>query len=244
MRLTSSRGPILMFSTKVHRFRTPSMFYDAPEIASPTIFSSIIPDVAIRQGGHTVRQERQGTMLHGPQKTEESNRVIRSFSPAHRPDVSLAKELEEIMKWLDGLNCAEKQDNMLMLRQPDTCKWLFDTAQYNLWKDGENSFLWLRGKRKTFEVLLTPLLIRYDHSRCRKIRIGVCASFVVLSALTLLLGRPPLIPSKLHVAREKSSPFSIVIFEASGRLVLRRCCAPSSSSCCMNFVAGLSILEA
>lgn len=57
--------------------------------------------------------------------------------------------------WLDGLNCAEKQDATFLLRQEDTCKWLFDTTQYKIWKDGESEFLWLRGKRETFEVLLT-----------------------------------------------------------------------------------------
>ena len=65
------------------------------------------------------------------------------------------------MEWLDGLNCAEKQDDTLSLRQPDTCKWLFDTAQYKMWRDGENSFLWLRGKRKTFKVLANPSLLTW-----------------------------------------------------------------------------------
>ena len=66
------------------------------------------------------------------------------------------KKLEEIVKWLDGLNCAGKQDDTLSLRQPDTCKWLLHTAQYKSWGDGDESSLWLRGKRKLFGVLLNP----------------------------------------------------------------------------------------
>ena len=68
------------------------------------------------------------------------------------PGVSLAQNLEEILKWLDGLNCAAKQDVTLLLRQPDTCKWLFDTTQYKMWKGGENPWLWLCGKRKISAV--------------------------------------------------------------------------------------------
>ncbi|KAF8415254.1 hypothetical protein L210DRAFT_2740006 [Boletus edulis BED1] len=61
------------------------------------------------------------------------------------------EKLEEILKWLDGLNCAEKHDVTLSLRQADTCKWLFDTTKYRTWRDGANGFLWLRGKRETPE---------------------------------------------------------------------------------------------
>ena len=74
------------------------------------------------------------------------------------PDIPLEKKFEEISKWLDGLSCAEKQDVTLSARQEDTCKWLFDTAQYKAWKDGQHGSLWLRGKRETpFKILLTIL---------------------------------------------------------------------------------------
>ena len=69
------------------------------------------------------------------------------------PGVSLAQNLEEILKWLDGLNCAAKQDVSLLLRQPGTCKWLFDTIQYKMWRDDESAHLWLCGKRKATAVL-------------------------------------------------------------------------------------------
>ena len=68
------------------------------------------------------------------------------------PGAPLAQNFEEILGWLDGLNCAEKQDVTLLLRQPDTCKWLFDTAQYKKWGDGECSCLWLCGKRENSAV--------------------------------------------------------------------------------------------
>ncbi|KAF8549087.1 hypothetical protein OG21DRAFT_638819 [Imleria badia] len=49
-----------------------------------------------------------------------------------RRHTQAVKKLEEILKWLDGLNCAEKQDVTLSLRQSDTCKWLFDTTPYRM----------------------------------------------------------------------------------------------------------------
>ena len=68
----------------------------------------------------------------------------------HHLDILLEKKSEEISSWLDGLNCAEKQDVTLLLRQEDTCKWLLDTTEYKMWKDGDSGSLWLRGKRETF----------------------------------------------------------------------------------------------
>ncbi|KAF8125621.1 hypothetical protein EV363DRAFT_1299128 [Boletus edulis] len=105
--------------------------------------NSTIPGTAVQQGRDTARHERQETMFHEQWEKE-------------------AKILEEITKWLDGLNCGEKQDNTLALRQPDTCKWLFDTAQYKMWRDGGKSFLWLRGKRKASGVLVNAFLIDMD----------------------------------------------------------------------------------
>lgn len=62
-------------------------------------------------------------------------------------DDIIGKKLDDILKWLDALNCAEKQDVTLSLRQPDTCRWLFSTSQYMSWRDGQDSVLWLQGKR-------------------------------------------------------------------------------------------------
>ncbi|KAF8440036.1 hypothetical protein L210DRAFT_808616, partial [Boletus edulis BED1] len=78
------------------------------------------------------------------------------------------KILEEITKWLDGLNCGEKQDNTLALRQPDTCKWLFDTAQYKMWRDGGKSFLWLRGKPGAGKSVLASSVISSLETSLRK----------------------------------------------------------------------------
>ncbi|KAF8135797.1 hypothetical protein EV363DRAFT_1294575 [Boletus edulis] len=47
------------------------------------------------------------------------------------------RKLVEILKWLDGLNCAEKHDVTLSLRQEDTCEWLFNTTQYRTWRGAE-----------------------------------------------------------------------------------------------------------
>ncbi|KAF8133974.1 hypothetical protein EV363DRAFT_1214661, partial [Boletus edulis] len=69
------------------------------------------------------------------------------------------KKLEEILKWLDGLNCAEKHDVTLSLRQDDTCKWLFDTTQYKMWRDGESGSFWLRGKPGAGKSVLVSSVI-------------------------------------------------------------------------------------
>ena len=85
---------------------------------------------------------RKKTVIHS---SSDFTRVVGLIVPG----ISLAQNFEEILGWLDGLNCAEKQDVTLLLRQPDTCKWLFDTIQYKMWRDRECSCLWLCGKRKT-----------------------------------------------------------------------------------------------
>lgn len=61
------------------------------------------------------------------------------------------KQLEDISEWLDGLDCTEKHEFTLDLRQSDTCTWLPDTDAYRTWRGGEHSFLWLHGKRTSFE---------------------------------------------------------------------------------------------
>ncbi|KAF8556919.1 ankyrin [Imleria badia] len=69
------------------------------------------------------------------------------------------QNFKEILGWLDGLNCAEKQDVTLSLRQPDTCKWLFNTTQYKMWRNGECSGLWLRGKPGAGKSVLASSVI-------------------------------------------------------------------------------------
>ncbi|KAF8555697.1 hypothetical protein OG21DRAFT_818605 [Imleria badia] len=66
--------------------------------------------------------------------------------------------IDDILKWLDGLSCAPKQEETLSLRQPDTCTWLHSTPKYESWKNSDDSFLWLQGKRGhsiLYEVLIT-----------------------------------------------------------------------------------------
>ncbi|KAF8441582.1 ankyrin repeat-containing domain protein [Boletus edulis BED1] len=66
---------------------------------------------AVSQGSHELKSDEQ-------KKAEE-------------------KQLEDILKWLDGLNCAEKHDVTLSLRQEDTCEWLLNTTQYITWRGAE-----------------------------------------------------------------------------------------------------------
>ena len=98
---------------------------------------------------HVVAQRRHEMKSDKQRKEERRNHTTRCPSLAHdHPDITLEKKLEEISNWLDGLNCAEKQDVTLLLRQEDTCKWLLDTTEYKIWKDGESGSLRLRGKRE------------------------------------------------------------------------------------------------
>ena len=114
--------------------------------------------MAAQNVGHTVKPEAKvdGEKKKKREEGEDGNAEYcllihtHAYSPAC---LFLETRLDEILKWLDGLNCAEKQDVTLSLRQPDTCKWLFDTTQYKTWRDGESSFLWLRGKRRTSQAL-------------------------------------------------------------------------------------------
>ncbi|KAG6377683.1 ankyrin repeat-containing domain protein [Boletus reticuloceps] len=108
-----------------------------------------VPDMANHKGRYTARQKRQETM--SDEKGEKGEH-----------------KLEEVVKWLDGLNCAEKQDDTLSLRQPDTCNWLFDTPQYKMWRDGGDSFLWLKGKPGAGKsVLASSVINSLETSLCK-----------------------------------------------------------------------------
>jgi len=139
-------------------------------------------------------------------------------------DIPIERKLEEILKWLDGLNCAEKQDITSSLCQEDTCQWLFETTQYITWKNGESGSLWLRGKGETFEGF---------HSPCFTDQVVIVAgagksvlAYVYISCIPTVLtlfasGRSLSIPSRRPSSREKSLLFSIVILETSGLQALR-----------------------
>ena len=136
------------------------------------MFSTSVPNTAIYQCEHAVTQrihERTVDMDVERKKEKDGNPL---FVGLHSrvvglivPGISLAQNFEEILGWLDGLNCAEKQDVTLLLRQPDTCKWLFDTTQYKMWRDGESSCLWLCGKRKRHEISINSSLLTSSRSQ-------------------------------------------------------------------------------
>ncbi|KAF8549464.1 hypothetical protein OG21DRAFT_1488513 [Imleria badia] len=105
-----------------------------------TNLDTTLPEVARHDVGHANTERRHDTQVDEEKKEN-------------------AKKLEEILKWLDGLNCAEKQDATLSLRQPDTCKWLFDTTQYKKWRDDDSSFLWLRGKPGAGKSVLASFVV-------------------------------------------------------------------------------------
>ena len=111
--------------------------------------------MAAQNVGHTITERRPEAKVDEKKMEDGNTKYCLSSTPmrTHQHVFRLEKKLDEILKWLDGSNCTEKQDVTLLLRQPDTCKWLFDTTQYKAWRDGESSFLWLRGKRRTSQVL-------------------------------------------------------------------------------------------
>lgn len=111
------------------------------------MFSTILPDVSVPDGRHAIIERRNERMVNQEGKKEDGDGAFYCFVP-NWADFLLEKMLEEVLQWIDGLNCAEKQDVTLALRQPGTCRWLFDTNQYKTWRGSENSFLWLRGKGK------------------------------------------------------------------------------------------------
>lgn len=58
------------------------------------------------------------------------------------------QRLDEVSRWLAALDCTEKHNNTLKLRQEGTCTWLPETDAYKKWRTGgtRNHFLWLHGK--------------------------------------------------------------------------------------------------
>ena len=122
------------------------------------MFSTTMPDTIVDKHKHPATQGKHERIDDMQRKKEEKGEPL--FVELYSrivglivPGVSLAQKFEKILRWLDGLNCAAKQDVTLLLRQPGTCKWLFDTAQYKMWRDHESSCLWLYGKRKASAFL-------------------------------------------------------------------------------------------
>ncbi|KAF8125623.1 ankyrin repeat-containing domain protein [Boletus edulis] len=157
-------------------------------VAIQTEISSTVPDQAIHEGGHAnhIIQKPEGTNVRPeqnpmvPLQNAIPDTVVHLcghiigktgqetvFNEQAMKEVD-AKKLDEIVKWLDGLNCAEKQDDTLALRQPNTCKWLLDTAQYKMWRDGGNSCLWLRGKPGAGKSVLASSVIDSVGTSLRK----------------------------------------------------------------------------
>ena len=58
----------------------------------------------------------------------------------------LEQTLDEVSRWLAALDCAEKHETMLKLRQEGTCTWFPSTDAYKKWRVGGNHFLWLHGQ--------------------------------------------------------------------------------------------------
>ncbi|KAF8549429.1 hypothetical protein OG21DRAFT_588736 [Imleria badia] len=90
------------------------------------------------------------------------------FSTANRPTavekkvrtkMDDMKKLDDIIQWLDGLSCSEKQEETLSLRQPDTCTWLHSAPEYESWRNSVDSFLWLQGKPGSGKTVLASFVV-------------------------------------------------------------------------------------
>ncbi|KAF8439131.1 ankyrin repeat-containing domain protein [Boletus edulis BED1] len=89
------------------------------------------------------------------------------FNTANRPTIveeqrsqmDNSRKLDDVLRWLDGLSCAAKQEETLSLRQPDTCTWLYSTPEYESWRNSDDSFLWLQGKPGSGKTVLTSFVI-------------------------------------------------------------------------------------
>ena len=65
--------------------------------------------------------------------------------------IPVVKKLNSLVKWLHAWNSKDTYERTILLRQPDTCIWLPNTNAYKTWRDTEDSFLWLHGKREVFD---------------------------------------------------------------------------------------------
>ncbi|KAF8134005.1 hypothetical protein EV363DRAFT_1214744, partial [Boletus edulis] len=149
-----------------------------PALAQTEIDPAVSSDLGVHQSGHVehVTQGGHNIVVQGFPTDAEASPITtvqktvhyqdRHAVPQRRHEVKSdeqrkeeEKKFEEVLKWLDGLNCAEKQDVTLSLRQEDTCKWLFDTIQYRAWRGGETRSLWLRGKPGAGKSVLVSSVI-------------------------------------------------------------------------------------
>lgn len=65
-------------------------------------------------------------------------------------DILPAQKLDKLLMKLDPLDCSRKHQTTSETRQSGTCQWLFATDAYKEWREGTGTFLWLQGKRMSF----------------------------------------------------------------------------------------------
>ncbi|KAF9228827.1 hypothetical protein BS17DRAFT_212555 [Gyrodon lividus] len=76
------------------------------------------------------------------------------------------EEVDNILEWLNGLDCTGKHEYSCALRQAGTCTWLSETEIYQSWRRGDTSFLWLDGKPGLGKSILASSVIdNLEHTR-------------------------------------------------------------------------------
>ncbi|KIJ11896.1 hypothetical protein PAXINDRAFT_15228, partial [Paxillus involutus ATCC 200175] len=87
------------------------------------------------------------------------------LGPERKKEVD-PKEVDEFLRWLDGLDCTLQHEATLALRQVDTCTWLPETDVYQSWSRGDISFVWLEGKAGSGKsVLASSVIDGLEHAR-------------------------------------------------------------------------------
>ena len=103
-----------------------------------------VPGGVLRVTHNHSREEQE----NGAVRVDRTCYVTKSYQDPGSDTVIAyqAKKLDSVLQWLDGSSCNKKHEDVISLRQPDTCTWLPETVQYREWRNTDDSFLWLQGK--------------------------------------------------------------------------------------------------
>ncbi|KAJ6482417.1 hypothetical protein C8R45DRAFT_1099709 [Mycena sanguinolenta] len=72
-----------------------------------------------------------------------------------------AEHLRNLLDWLKPLPMDSRLHAILVLRHPDTCKWLLENTLFQKWKSTKGSFLWLNGIAGSGKTVISSVVI--DH---------------------------------------------------------------------------------
>ncbi|KAF8552318.1 hypothetical protein OG21DRAFT_151137 [Imleria badia] len=94
------------------------------------------------------------------QHPSTATNYMMSEDESRRKPEAISEKLDKILCFLDALDCTTKQKDTSLLRQLDTCTWLFSTGEYKSWRDTSDSFLLLHGKAGAGKTVLASAAIQ------------------------------------------------------------------------------------